>query len=81
MVEDELEIIHLKEFRKKLGEPTFSEYLTRFILSKEKYYCGVIDEIESNPRHYSGKIQEYSRMSEQHKQKIEKLKRFVIGLQ
>ncbi len=81
LVEDELEIIHLEEFRKNLGEPTFSEYLTRFILSKEKYYRGVIDEIESNPRHYSEKIQEYSRMSEQHKQKMEKLKRFGRGLQ
>ena len=75
ILEDELEIIHLREFKTKFGEPIFSAYLEKFILSKIKYYRGVVEEMESNLDKYSKKIQKYSKMNKQYQQKMEKLKK------
>lgn len=76
ILEDELEIEHLEDFKNQFNQQTFAEYLSRFIQSKTEYYNGVVDELNSNREFYSKDILEYSRMQGQYSKKMEKLKKF-----
>lgn len=76
ILEDELEIEHLEDFKTKFNRQIFDEYLSRFIKSKTEYYLGVVDELNSNGEFYSKNVLEYSKMQDQYFKKIKRIKKF-----
>lgn len=75
ILEDEIEISHIKEMKVKIGVSSFVKYFENFIKSKTFYYNGLVDELKSNKGYYLESVLNYSNMDYMYQKKINNIKK------